>query len=53
MPTCICLGATAYELEFGRVCIRILRPRCYFWPYRHWITKRWVFPRAVQVTIAP
>lgn len=45
------IGATCYEFEIGRVYIRILRPSLYFIPYRHFLTRRFVFPKAFSVRI--
>lgn len=43
-----CVGATCYEAQVGRIHCRVLRPKLYFWPYRHWITRRIVWPRAIS-----
>jgi len=47
------LGATAYEVQIHKLVIRILRPKLYFWPYRHFLTGKLVFPEAIGFRIYP
>lgn len=43
-------GATCYEYQFGRVYIRILRPRMHFVPYKRW-NGDWVLPTIISVKL--
>jgi hypothetical protein len=51
MTSAFMVGATCFEVQILRMCIRVLRPQCYFWPYRHFITRRLVIPRVITIRI--
>lgn len=40
-------GATCFEAQVGVIWVRVLRPNMYFIPYRHFLTKKYVFPQVV------
>ncbi len=42
------LGATCFELQVGRLELRLLRFKYYFKPYRHFLTGKVVFPQMVK-----
>jgi len=41
-------GATAYEFQAWRVCVRFLKPHLWWWPRRHFLTGRIEFPRLIH-----